>query len=104
MINEVKQHRDFDSVRRAHATYLTALLSKSHVHVRPLMDGIKRMLKLCRKFTLLFNAYSNAADIPHDEVKICFVNYHYCLCNQNLLSAFNVYDNTLSVHADCEDH
>ena len=33
------------------------------------MDGLRRILRLCRRFAALFGAYSNAADIPHAEVE-----------------------------------
>jgi gamma-tubulin complex component 4 len=59
---------DFDAVRRAHAHFLASILAKSHVGVRPLVDGLKRLLRLGRHFVSLVLSYSNAADIPHAEV------------------------------------
>ena len=69
LLASVRAHQfDFDAVRRAYAQFLASLLAKSHVNVRPLVDGFKRLLRLCRHFTNLVLSYSNAADIPHAEV------------------------------------
>jgi len=69
LLASVRAHQhDFDAVRRAYAHFLASLLAKSHVNVRPLVDGLKRLLRLCRHFTNLVLSYSNAADIPHAEV------------------------------------
>jgi hypothetical protein len=70
LVSEVKSQRDFDSVRRAHTGYLAQMTKKSHVGVRPLMDGVHRLLRLCRHLAALVASYTNAADIPHAEVII----------------------------------
>lgn len=71
LIGTIDSQQDFDAVRRAHATYLATMCKKSHVGVRPLMDGLKRIMRLCRHFSILVNTYSSAADIPHPEVNYC---------------------------------
>ena len=55
-------------MRKAHTHYLAALTSKSHLGVRPLMEGLHRLLGLCRRFCAVFLNYSSASDIPHAEV------------------------------------
>ena len=70
-------HDDFEAVRRAHSIYLAAMTTKAHLNVRPLVDGIRRLLALCRNFAALFNSHSNAADIPHSEVKIRIQSRHF---------------------------
>ena len=64
----IPYHQDFDAVRKAHTHYLAALTSKSHLGVRPLMEGLHRLLGLCRRFCAVFLNYSSASDIPHAEV------------------------------------
>jgi len=68
MLKAIHAHQDFDAVRKAHTHYLAALTSKSHLGVRPLMEGLHRLLGLCRRFCAVFLNYSSASDIPHAEV------------------------------------
>ena len=68
MVKAIHAHQDFDAVRKAHTHYLAALTSKSHLGVRPLMEGLHRLLGLCRRFCAVFLNYSSASDIPHAEV------------------------------------
>jgi len=70
LVDEVKSKRDFDSVRRAHSAHLAQMIKKSHVGVRPLMDGLHRLLRLCRHLAVLVTSYTDAiSDIPHSEVR-----------------------------------
>ena len=72
------ESNDFESVRRAHAVFVAGLTTKSHVLVRPLMEGIKSLLALIRRFASLFDRFLNAADIDHAEVLRLHVLYYPC--------------------------
>ena len=68
MTAAIHAQEDFDAVRKAHTQYLAALTSKSHLGVRPLMEGLQRLLALCRRFCAVFMNFSSASDIPHEEI------------------------------------
>ena len=69
MVSAMESQKAFDAVRRAHTQYLAAMLKKSHVSVRPLQDGLRRILRLCRHFSaLLLSHATNAGDIQHTEI------------------------------------
>lgn len=77
LLASAEAQHDFDAVLRAHGVYLASMMTKSHVEVRPLMDGLSRLLRLCRYFTAVFNKHSNMADIPHAEVLNFIICIHF---------------------------
>ena len=69
LLEAVTSHQDFDAVQRAHASYLASMTRKSHLGVKPLLDGLRRLFRICRHFAALLNSFSDLSDVPHAEVE-----------------------------------